>query len=176
MLFVRTSLFGLGVVLFSQIAIAQSLPTPPTPMPPDGTSGVVVQPADPGPADAPAEPGEPQTGFSTAVDDSSWTPSPCWRRLGHAPGGDYVNGARVGLPYYYNAPGYLSVGDYGGTFGYTGWGWTGYGGADPYVYHFGPGIHRHTNYGHYRFPFHTYRAPWYFKGAPSYNRDTNHPW
>ena len=168
-MFVRSSLLGLGLVLLAQPVLAQQPPTP-------------VKPAAPRAEAAPLPDAAPQaeplvtTEDTPVMVDGAWTPSASWHRQGHAPGGDYIDGARVGLPYYYNAPGYLSVGDHGGTFGYMGYGWTGYRGADPYVYHFGPGIHRHTNYGHYRFPFHSYRAPWYFKGAPSYNRDTNHPW
>jgi len=45
-----------------------------------------------------------------------------------------------------------------------------------YRYHFGPGYYRHSEGGHYRFPYYTYRAPWYFPGHPIYNRDTNRPW
>lgn len=45
-----------------------------------------------------------------------------------------------------------------------------------YQYHFGPGHYRHSEGGHYRFPYYTYRAPWYFPGHPIYNRDTNRPW
>jgi hypothetical protein len=161
-MFVRSSLLGLGLALSAQPLFAQQPPTSVKPAAPQVETA--TQAESPPAADAPA------------VVEGAWTPSAAWHRQGHAPGGDFIDGARVGLPYYYNAPGYLSVGDYGGTFGYTGYGWIGYRGWDPYVYHFGPGIHRHTNYGHYRFPFHTYRAPWYFKGAPSYNRDTNHPW
>lgn len=87
-----------------------------------------------------------------------------------------MSGPRVGNPYYWNAPGSPSVGADGGTFGWNGSNWNGYGWGDAYSYHFGPGFHRNANYGHYRFPYHTYRAPWYFKGPVSYNRDTNYPW
>lgn len=66
------------------------------------------------------------------------------------PGG-YEN--RIGSPYYYSAPG-----------------------ADPYTYHFGPGFYRSGEYGHYRFPYYSYRRPWYYPGQPVYNRDTNLPW
>jgi len=48
--------------------------------------------------------------------------------------------------------------------------------ARPYDYHFGPGYYRAQEYGHYRFPYYSYRRPWYFPGHPSYNRDTNFPW
>lgn len=49
-------------------------------------------------------------------------------------------------------------------------------GGDVYSAHFGPGYHRHTVQGHYRFPYYSYRRPWYFQGPPSYNRDTNLAW
>lgn len=74
-----------------------------------------------------------------------------------APGG-YE--ARSGSPYYYHTPG-------GGEYVVTG---------DPYYDHFGPGFHRHSLQGHYRFPYYNYRAPWYYPGRAVYNRDTNQPW
>ena len=48
--------------------------------------------------------------------------------------------------------------------------------GDPYYYHFGPGFYRNQEAGHYRFPYYSYRRPWYFYGHTSYNRDTNIPW
>lgn len=87
-----------------------------------------------------------------------------------APGGDMVNGMRVGSPYYWSAPsgaGYFNGGM--GNGGYPG-------GVNPYNYHFGPGFHRNQDMGHYRFPYYSYRRPWYHPGYPSYNRDTNYPW
>lgn len=48
--------------------------------------------------------------------------------------------------------------------------------GDPYYYHFGPGFYRQQEAGHYRFPYYSYRRPWYFPGHTSYNRDTNIPW
>lgn len=48
--------------------------------------------------------------------------------------------------------------------------------GNTYVDHFGPGFHRQDLYGHYRFPYYNYRAPWYFPGTNVYNRDTNFPW
>jgi hypothetical protein len=48
--------------------------------------------------------------------------------------------------------------------------------GDPYYYHFGPGFYRAQEAGHYRFPYYSYRRPWYFPGHTSYNRDTNIPW
>jgi hypothetical protein len=49
-------------------------------------------------------------------------------------------------------------------------------GGDPYQYHFGPGYYRSGEYGHYRFPYYSYRRPWYHPGFAGYNRDTNLPW
>lgn len=74
-----------------------------------------------------------------------------------APGG-YE--ARVGSPVYYHDPA-------GGQYVVTG---------NPYYDHFGPGYHRQSLYGHYRFPYYNYRAPWYYSGKAVYNRDTNFPW
>lgn len=110
-----------------------------------------------------------------------------------APGGDMYSGTRIGSPYYWSAPGaYGYSAPYGGGYG-AGWpapagygvgfGYgLGYGGAysgagvDPYTYHFGPGFHRSADQAHYRFPYYSYRQPWYTPGPPSYNRDTNFPW
>uniref|UniRef100_A0A7C2P249 Uncharacterized protein n=1 Tax=Schlesneria paludicola TaxID=360056 RepID=A0A7C2P249_9PLAN len=74
-----------------------------------------------------------------------------------APGGYEPRG---GSPYYYHDP-------MGGQFSNTG---------NPYYDHYGPGFHRHSLHGHYRFPYYTYRAPWYYPGRAVYNRDTNLPW
>ena len=74
-----------------------------------------------------------------------------------APGG-YE--ARTGSPVYYHDPA-------GGQYQVSG---------DPYQDHFGPGFHRSSSYGHYRFPYYNYRAPWYFPGRAVYNRDTNFAW
>lgn len=49
-------------------------------------------------------------------------------------------------------------------------------GGDPYQYHFGPGYYRSSEYGHFRFPYYSYRRPWYHPGFAGYNRDTNLPW
>lgn len=120
-----------------------------------------------------------------------------------APGGDVYSGMRTGSPYYWSAPGNGAYGPagYGAASGYGGYGaapgWgagygTGYGGAgagygygggygsggmDPYMYHFGPGYYRTgAEQGSYRFPYYSYRRPWYTPGPASYNRDTNLPW
>ena len=74
-----------------------------------------------------------------------------------APGG-YE--ARTGSPVYYHDPA-------GGQYQVSG---------DPYQDHFGPGFQRSSLYGHYRFPYYNYRAPWYFPGRAVYNRDTNLAW
>lgn len=74
-----------------------------------------------------------------------------------APGG-YEG--RTGSPVYYHDPA-------GGQYVVTG---------NPYYDHFGPGFHRDSLYGHYRFPYYNYRAPWAFPGRAVYNRDTNLAW
>ncbi len=97
------------------------------------------------------------------------------------------NGYGAGYPGYGGGYGmnYGGFGGYGmdtGGYGYgTGFGYGagGFGGGyvgNPYVYHFGPGFHRAADYGYNRFPYYSYRRPWYFPGHPSYNRDTNYPW
>lgn len=48
--------------------------------------------------------------------------------------------------------------------------------GDPYSYHFGPGYYRNNEFGHYRFPYYSYRRPWYDVGHPVRVRDTNLPW
>lgn len=51
-------------------------------------------------------------------------------------------------------------------------------GTDSNVYnrHFGPGFYRHSQTGHYRFPYYSYRRPWYFQGHAVWARDTNYAW
>ncbi len=63
--------------------------------------------------------------------------------------------------------------NYGGGAGTGGGGGAG---GDPMSYHFGPGYYRSGDYGHYRFPYYSYRRPWYHPGFAGYNRDTNLPW
>ncbi|QDT62861.1 hypothetical protein [Calycomorphotria hydatis] len=77
---------------------------------------------------------------------------------GHEPGG-YEGSA--GRPYYWTGDGVRGVGSPQ---------------SDPYTYHFGPGFYRSADYGHYRFPYYSYRRPWYNVGHPVYVRDTNLPW
>jgi hypothetical protein len=91
---------------------------------------------------------------------------------------------RIGRPYYYSV-GPEGAGTYGpqvaprpaGCDTSSGLGWGGWwGSGDVYNYHFGPGFYRHSEYGHVRFPYYSYRRPWYFPGHPVYNRDTNFAW
>ena len=94
---------------------------------------------------------------------------------GWAPGG-YEG--RVGSPYHYSA---TDPHGQGGTWGAPGAASMGapnpgYLPGDPYSYHFGPGYYRHSEMGNYRFPYYSYRRPWYHPGPPSYTRDTNYPW
>ncbi|WP_166830096.1 hypothetical protein [Thalassoroseus pseudoceratinae] len=87
----------------------------------------------------------------------------------HQPGGPR---GVTGSPYYYTVDGrrgpLYKVHDRQGV----PWGLN----HSSYEYHFGPGHYRNAEGGHYRFPYYTYRAPWYFPGHPIYNRDTNLPW
>lgn len=79
----------------------------------------------------------------------------------HAPGGYEP---RIGSPYYYDG----GLGPAAVT--------TQSAGGDPYGYHFGPGFYRSQELGHYRFPYYSYRRPWYHPGFANYNRDTNFHW
>ncbi len=94
----------------------------------------------------------PATGYGTQGAGPAAGVGPFW-----APGG-YE--ARPGSPYLYHDPN-------GGQFVNTG---------NPYYDHYGPGFHRGQIYGHYRFPYYNYRAPWYYPGRAVYNRDTNLHW
>jgi hypothetical protein len=112
------------------------------------------------------------------------TPVEGWQG-GWQPGG-YEG--RVGRPYYYSVNPYGVNGPavYGpqpapgsacNSCGTGAWGWRGgYGFGNVYDYHFGPGFYRYREYGHARFPYYSYRSPWYFPGHPVYNRDTNFAW
>ncbi|MCA8982654.1 MAG: hypothetical protein KDA76_02750 [Planctomycetaceae bacterium] len=83
-------------------------------------------------------------------------------------------------------PGYAMQGMMGmmgyGMQGMQGGGNTGGGGGaggaggDPYNYHFGPGYYRSSEYGHFRFPYYSYRRPWFHPGFAGFNRDVNIPW
>ncbi len=85
----------------------------------------------------------------------------------------------AGSPYFYSAPGHVGRGPLphgdpalamGGGAG------AGSPAGDPYQYHFGPGYYRSGEYGHIRFPYYSYRRPWFYPGFDGYNRDTNLPW
>jgi len=45
-----------------------------------------------------------------------------------------------------------------------------------YWYHFGPGNYGPSGLGHYRFPYYSYRRPWYTPGLPVFNRNTDLVW
>jgi len=92
---------------------------------------------------------------------------------GYAGGYDaaYGDAYAGGYGYNYNS----GYGYYGGNYG-GGAGGAGAAGGDPYQYHFGPGYYRNSDYGHFRFPYYSYRRPWYHPGFAGYNRDTNIPW
>jgi hypothetical protein len=48
---------------------------------------------------------------------------------------------------------------------------------DPHTLHFGSGYHRYGLMdGHVRYPYYSYRRPWYNPGSPSFNRDLYQPW
>jgi len=76
------------------------------------------------------------------------------------------------------ASGYFSEGVLGGGMigGGAAGGGAGGAGGDPYNYHFGPGYYRSSEYGHFRFPYYSYRRPWYHPGFAGFNRDVNIPW
>lgn len=85
----------------------------------------------------------------------------------------------IGSPYYYSAQGVQNRGPRDGVHGspalYNS-NPIGSPAADPHAYHFGPGYYRNREFGYYRFPYYSYRRPWYYPGFAGYNRDTNLPW
>jgi hypothetical protein len=101
---------------------------------------------------------------------------------------------RIGSPYFYSVPAagyrFAGYGEFGGCGcggrHHSGWrrnasaghygGGYGWGVYDPYAYHFGPGYYRYAEHGHFRFPYYSYRRPWYHPGPPVFNRDTNFAW
>lgn len=129
--------------------------SPPGPAPPNSRSIV---------------PGTPFQGSAIPPVPSQYSPTPMtggyWTTgagPGAGAGGFWAPGGyepRYGSPNLYHDP-------QGGHFVVTG---------DPYYDHWGPGYHRHDLYGHFRFPYYSYRAPWYYPGRAVYNRDTNFPW
>lgn len=95
-------------------------------------------------------------------------------------GNSFVNGYSTpgygaGYGNGYNVNGYSANGYNNGGYA-DGAAMSGGAGGDPYQYHFGPGYYRSGEYGHFRFPFYSYRRPWYHPGFAGYNRDTNLPW
>jgi hypothetical protein len=127
-------------------------------------SGAAANPPIPDPPAPPADTPVPDTETPAPPRPTLPAPPNCpcnpngvpWAMYG-TPGG-YEG--RIGSPYhYYNA--------YCGLYVMTG---------NPYYDHFGPGYHRHSLYGHYRFPYYSYRAPWYYPGRAVYNRDVNFAW
>lgn len=93
-----------------------------------------------------------------------------------APGGNMA----VGNPYYWSNAGY-NAGSYplyyaGSVNPYTPLNSAPQAMGDPYTFHYGPGFYRSNESGNLRFPYYSYRRPWYYYGQPSYNRDTNLPW
>lgn len=96
--------------------------------------------------------GNPTNGYVATGAGPAAGVGPFWAPGGYEP--------RMGSPYLYHDPN-------GGQFVNTG---------NPYYDHFGPGFHRAQLYGHYRFPYYNYRAPWYYPGRAVYNRDTNLHW
>ena len=63
---------------------------------------------------------------------------------------------------------YSDVSWWQGSYGYG----SAVGGVDPYLSHFGPGNYGPEGPGHYRFPYYSYRRPWYTPGPPVFNRNT----
>jgi hypothetical protein len=48
--------------------------------------------------------------------------------------------------------------------------------SNPYAFHFGPGFYRFSDIGHIRFPYYSYRYPFYFPGHPVFSRTMNVAW
>ena len=93
-----------------------------------------------------------------------------------APGGNMA----VGNPYYWSNSGF-NAGAYplyhsGSVNPYTPVNSAPQAMGDPYSFHYGPGFYRSNESGNLRFPYYSYRRPWYYYGQPSYDRDTNLPW
>lgn len=90
---------------------------------------------------------------------------------GYGPQGNYGYEAYGNNGYgAYDAYGYQNGGGYANGAGGGG------AGGDPYNYHFGPGYYRSSEYGHFRFPYYSYRRPWFHPGFAGFNRDVNLPW
>lgn len=122
------------------------------------------------PTPVPVPMGTPPAPYSTDA-FSSWsgglqpTPAAPYNGVPTATGSYTTGPYATGTSATGNGSGQYPPGTYAGGFA-----------SDPYAYHFGPGFHRHSDHAHYRFPYYTYRSPWYHPGHASYNRDTNFPW
>lgn len=107
---------------------------------------------------------QPYYGSSVSTGSMYGPPSSYYTASGSGAGAIYGTPggyeARIGSPYHYFDPS-------GGQYAMTG---------NPYNDHWGPGFHRQSLHGHYRFPYYNYRAPWYYPGRAVYNRDTNFAW
>lgn len=143
--------FAPGVQSAVPLGVNDIPPSPLAPIPDSATSSV--------PSSQPVAPISPGTSSYYANGGSGPLPysgSPTGA-IYRTPGG-YE--ARIGSPYHYFDPN-------GGQYVVTG---------DPYYDHWGPGFHRQSLHGHYRFPYYNYRAPWYYPGRAVYQRDTNFAW
>jgi len=145
---------GTALLAFGEIEAAQPLTGAPTPVPGAIPPSPTPYSASPYASNAlsPSYGYAGYSAYSTRGAGPGAGIGPFWAPGGYEP--------RIGSPYYYHDP-------YGGQYVMTG---------DPYYDHFGPGYHRQSLYGHYRFPYYNYRAPWYYPGRAVYNRDTNAPW
>jgi hypothetical protein len=157
---------------------------PPAPLPEDTTYG--QQPS------GTATVIEVQPQSIDAPTSADWTYQPNGADYAQAPVPGYWQPGgyegRFGSPYYYSVP--SGYGQYGAPSYaesppqpiYDNYGavnapyWNPGTAGDVYSTHFGPGYYRHSEYGHYRFPYYSYRAPWYHPGPPTWNRDTNRAW
>lgn len=156
------SLVIAGCVAFSSVQSADAgcnCNVPPAPAPMTSSVGNWSAPG----AQYLAPDGQPGLFYGNAVGQPNYGYGGYGNPAGVAGGGTWAPGGyepRIGSPVYYHDPA-------GGQYQVTG---------NPYDDHFGPGFHRNSLHGHYRFPYYNYRAPWYFPGRAVYNRDTNFPW
>lgn len=143
-----------GALLASPLWADSAPAVPPAPIP----AATSVYPTIPPTPPVPAPYGNASQPFLNAVTQPPYQTYPFGAGAIYGTPGGYEG--RVGSPYHYYDP-------RGGEFVTTG---------DPYYDHWGPGYHRQSLYGHYRFPYYNYRAPWYYPGRAVYNRDTNFAW
>ena len=93
-----------------------------------------------------------------------------WHSPGYWQPGGYES--RIGSPYYYSSPHIVHE-----PYSYRIERYLPHHAApiviplDPYTDNFGPGYYRHYEHSHTRFPYYSYRRPWYFPGSPSFNAD-----